>query len=53
VAAEASGVLIHNAQADFDVTGVYAGLLVATAIARAAEGTLSALERQLILVDAV
>jgi NitT/TauT family transport system permease protein len=41
------GVLIHNAQANFDVAGIYAGMLIATAIALAAEWALLTLERRL------
>jgi sulfonate transport system permease protein len=41
------GALIHNAQANFDVAGIYAGMLIATAIALAAEWTLLAVERRL------
>jgi NitT/TauT family transport system permease protein len=41
------GALIHNAQANFDVAGIYAGMVIATAIALAAEWALSTLERRL------
>jgi NitT/TauT family transport system permease protein len=41
------GALIHDAQANFDVAGIYAGMLIATAIALAAEWALLAFERRL------
>jgi NitT/TauT family transport system permease protein len=41
------GVLIYHAQASFDVAGIYAGMIVTTFIALAAEWTLSVLERRL------
>jgi NitT/TauT family transport system permease protein len=42
------GVLIYHAQTSFDVAGIYAGMIVTTGIALAAEWTLSLVERQLI-----
>jgi NitT/TauT family transport system permease protein len=44
------GVLIHNAQAGFDVAGIYAGMLIATAIALVAEWALLTLERRLTVI---
>lgn len=41
------GLLIYHAQASFDVAGIYAGMIVTTGIALAAEWTLSLIERRL------
>ena len=46
------GVLIHNAQASFDVAGIYAGMLIATALALVAEWALLTLERRLTVAGA-